>query len=140
MIFSLITTLSYAISIFFFFLMIRRPPRSTLFPYTTLFRSLMTAGCGSLFVAKHKVLVDSISAPGMTKPAGKSYRLVAKRSIVSATPVQIPVVKACVDAALAGQGMFEPPASAAPGYFIEVGYGPDKAPPGGPGAPGTVLV
>src|SRR2546422_5358278 len=25
--------------IYFFFLMIRRPPRSTLFPYTTLFRS-----------------------------------------------------------------------------------------------------
>src|SRR5260370_32506465 len=28
---------------FFFFLMIRRPPRSTLFPYTTLFRSLAAA-------------------------------------------------------------------------------------------------
>src|SRR2546430_4149725 len=28
------------ISLFFFFLMIRRPPRSTLFPYTTLFRSI----------------------------------------------------------------------------------------------------
>src|SRR6476660_10010114 len=27
---------------FFFFLMIRRPPRSTLFPYTTLFRSHQT--------------------------------------------------------------------------------------------------
>src|SRR5256885_7948300 len=27
--------------IFFFFLMIRRPPRSTLFPYTTLFRSVV---------------------------------------------------------------------------------------------------
>src|SRR3989442_11200005 len=27
--------------IIFFFLMIRRPPRSTLFPYTTLFRSLL---------------------------------------------------------------------------------------------------
>src|SRR5258705_5262493 len=27
---------------FFFFLMIRRPPRSTLFPYTTLFRSYQT--------------------------------------------------------------------------------------------------
>src|SRR2546421_9685624 len=27
----------------FFFLMIRRPPRSTLFPYTTLFRSLVGA-------------------------------------------------------------------------------------------------
>src|SRR5947207_12098398 len=28
------------VSLFFFFLLIRRPPRSTLFPYTTLFRSL----------------------------------------------------------------------------------------------------
>src|SRR2546427_8378359 len=28
-------------SFIFFFLMIRRPPRSTLFPYTTLFRSLV---------------------------------------------------------------------------------------------------
>src|SRR5256885_5389448 len=28
-----------AFLLFFFFLMIRRPPRSTLFPYTTLFRS-----------------------------------------------------------------------------------------------------
>src|SRR2546426_5933437 len=32
------------LSLFFFFLMIRRPPRSTLFPYTTLFRSLEAAG------------------------------------------------------------------------------------------------
>src|SRR3989441_13277840 len=37
---------------FFFFLMIRRPPRSTLFPYTTLFRSSspespITAGAAS---------------------------------------------------------------------------------------------
>src|SRR5258705_14007638 len=31
------------ISLIFFFLMIRRPPRSTLFPYTTLFRSLLEA-------------------------------------------------------------------------------------------------
>src|SRR5438309_6231671 len=31
--------LSALVSSFFFFLMIRRPPRSTLFPYTTLFRS-----------------------------------------------------------------------------------------------------
>src|SRR5690349_22871732 len=29
---------------FIFFLMIRRPPRSTLFPYTTLFRSLYCSG------------------------------------------------------------------------------------------------
>src|SRR2546430_1359487 len=30
----------------FFFLMIRRPPRSTLFPYTTLFRSIRGGGVG----------------------------------------------------------------------------------------------
>src|SRR5437773_8305377 len=32
-------TLSCTFTFFFFFLMSRRPPRSTLFPYTTLFRS-----------------------------------------------------------------------------------------------------
>src|SRR3712207_9230908 len=32
-------TVSIIFIVFFFFLMIRRPPRSTLFPYTTLFRS-----------------------------------------------------------------------------------------------------
>src|SRR3712207_7762078 len=31
-------------SLLFFFLMIRRPPRSTLFPYTTLFRSNLLSG------------------------------------------------------------------------------------------------
>src|SRR5229473_7321518 len=31
--------------LFFFFLMIRRPPRSTLFPYTTLFRSPPRTPC-----------------------------------------------------------------------------------------------
>src|SRR5260221_12825071 len=34
--------------LFFFFLMIRRPPRSTLFPYTTLFRSLRCLGLRSI--------------------------------------------------------------------------------------------
>src|SRR5260221_6554822 len=34
------THVSTDLDCFFFFLMIRRPPRSTLFPYTTLFRSL----------------------------------------------------------------------------------------------------
>src|SRR5256885_10654442 len=31
--------MTLSLTSFFFFLMIRRPPRSTLFPYTTLFRS-----------------------------------------------------------------------------------------------------
>src|SRR3712207_7521118 len=46
----------------FFFLMIRRPPRSTLFPYTTLFRSVSRApaGCAS-------------SSPGLSgAPLGRS--------------------------------------------------------------------
>src|SRR2546429_192258 len=36
--------LPYLHLLFFFFLMIRRPPRSTLFPYTTLFRSRRARG------------------------------------------------------------------------------------------------
>src|SRR2546422_5387600 len=42
--------------IFFFFLMIRRPPRSTLFPYTTLFRSIksdMRNAAGSCLGSGH---------------------------------------------------------------------------------------
>src|SRR2546426_9267059 len=35
------------VSVIFFFLMIRRPPRSTLFPYTTLFRSLLELVAGA---------------------------------------------------------------------------------------------
>src|SRR3712207_9417761 len=38
--------------LFFFFLMIRRPPRSTLFPYTTLFRSMAIDSRGRLWVAE----------------------------------------------------------------------------------------
>src|SRR3712207_8768727 len=41
--------------IYFFFLMIRRPPRSTLFPYTTLFRSLRRGNLyrGNGYRARH---------------------------------------------------------------------------------------
>src|SRR5258708_1389576 len=45
---------SYTLAVPLFFLMIRRPPRSTLFPYTTLFRSvklLPTCDYRGLFAA-----------------------------------------------------------------------------------------
>src|SRR5206468_4487522 len=42
--FSVMYSSLVVISVFFFFLMIRRPPRSTLFPYTTLFRSIVVYG------------------------------------------------------------------------------------------------
>src|SRR3989454_2469917 len=38
--------------ILFFFLMIRRPPRSTLFPYTTLFRSIIAGIQDGLYVTE----------------------------------------------------------------------------------------
>src|SRR3712207_7251153 len=44
-------------SYFFFFLMIRRPPRSTLFPYTTLFRSAHGRPGGSVEDEPHRALV-----------------------------------------------------------------------------------
>src|SRR5256885_14975529 len=47
--------------VFFFFLMIRRPPRSTLFPYTTLFRSvlvLLVAQIGDGELADVVVVLD----------------------------------------------------------------------------------
>src|SRR3712207_9439448 len=40
----LVLYIPYCSSSFVFFLMIRRPPRSTLFPYTTLFRSQRNTG------------------------------------------------------------------------------------------------
>src|SRR6266511_6407601 len=46
----------------FFFLMIRRPPRSTLFPYTTLFRSHRPKVRGRLRVAE-TVLADAAVRP-----------------------------------------------------------------------------
>src|SRR5438552_8614423 len=42
---------------FFFFLMIRRPPRSTLFPYTTLFRSISVSGIIAMTEGRNPVHV-----------------------------------------------------------------------------------
>src|SRR3989442_9579791 len=50
--------------LFFFFLMIRRPPRSTLFPYTTLFRSVLAqaqrevAPTGACSALEHQLAVE----------------------------------------------------------------------------------
>src|SRR5256885_13298137 len=46
----------------FFFLMIRRPPRSTLFPYTTLFRSMDGIGANEYVVTVTQNAVDFYSA------------------------------------------------------------------------------
>jgi hypothetical protein len=102
--------------------------------------ALIGAGCnGNPFIAKHRVLVDAIAAPGVAKPNGSSYRLVAKKSTVTGLPQQVSVVKACVDAALNGLGMFEAPTNGAPDIVIEVGYGQDATPRVDPSARETYL-
>ena len=46
--------------VFFFFLMIRRPPRSTLFPYTTLFRSVAVPGAVFLGLAGAQIIQNTL--------------------------------------------------------------------------------
>src|SRR5437868_12082728 len=53
---------------FFFFLMIRRPPTSTLFPYTTLFRSPRSA-----------VMVRTSSSTGCCDAANPSHAATGRR-------------------------------------------------------------
>src|SRR2546429_6099460 len=86
----------------FFFLMIRRPPRSTLFPYTTLFRSEPKTSaqvCGMGHSMKRKEdprfirgrgnYVDDIQLPGMLhmdivrSPDRKSTRLNSSHGYIS---------------------------------------------------------
>src|SRR3712207_7146691 len=60
---------AYHFLIFFFFLMIRRPPRSTLFPYTTLFRSAVLVG-GLQLVGVEGVAEEQLPAEGAHRPFG----------------------------------------------------------------------
>lgn len=89
---------------------------------------LWSAGCSTdWWRVKQKVMVDAISAPGAPKPAGLSYRLLARKSVVTGQPVQLPVIKACIDAALIQQGMYEAPPNVPSDLFIEVNYGMDTS-------------
>src|SRR3989441_5097827 len=80
--------------VLFFFLMIRRPPRSTLFPYTTLFRSL--ARSDRLFVKQFEketnlramILLDASRSmawrgdPARLTKRGYADRLVAALALI----------------------------------------------------------
>src|SRR5256885_11190264 len=75
----------------FFFLMIRRPPRSTLFPYTTLFRSYnsFTLWFGNIFANISEFLVAPLSrseehTSELQSPCNLVCRLLLEKNI--ATP------------------------------------------------------
>src|SRR5256885_10441739 len=65
------------IILLFFFLMIRRPPRSTLFPYTTLFRSpFLIASCSH----SRRLVSGSLT---IGRPDRKSTRLNSSHLVIS---------------------------------------------------------
>src|SRR2546429_2567216 len=74
--------------LFFFFLMIRRPPRSTLFPYTTLFRS---PGSRVRYVGGHDIIGLEVEGIANQQTAGlpagyldrKSTRLNSSHGYIS---------------------------------------------------------
>src|SRR3712207_7536330 len=74
----------------FFFLMIRRPPRSTLFPYTTLFRSPATLprfvrlpGKSARYVAIETLIRRHIATifPGYEMLGGGAFRIIRDSDI-----------------------------------------------------------
>src|SRR5258707_2236495 len=69
-------------SLFFFFLMIRRPPRSTLFPYTTLFRSTGAAGTGAGFVDRSYLLARPRPELGVRRSEEHTSELQSRQYLV----------------------------------------------------------
>src|SRR2546430_8562696 len=73
---------------YFFFLMIRRPPRSTLFPYTTLFRSTRSRRLPSCSPAPERSRIITsfwlaTSTPSTSPRDRKSTRLNSSHSQIS---------------------------------------------------------
>src|SRR3712207_8162571 len=64
--------------------MIRRPPRSTLFPYTTLFRSLRARGVSPHFVVGHSVGEFAALGAAESLTPAQAIALVRERGIAMA--------------------------------------------------------
>src|SRR3989454_9457865 len=71
---------------FFFFLMIRRPPRSTLFPYTTLFRS--SSGT-SPTPSTSTTCPGRVTKDGVHRSVPSLTRSLSPRAIVCTTPASV---------------------------------------------------
>src|SRR5256885_8921492 len=92
----------------FFFLMIRRPPRSTLFPYTTLFRSLNLCGLSALCrgesdsapreigVAENRASIRPVRREQPRRPIGAEKRIeIVARSEEHTSELQSPCNLVC---------------------------------------------
>src|SRR2546429_7078115 len=86
----------------FFFLMIRRPPRSTLFPYTTLFRSVNARACevpaapgtALLHVLRNDLELNGRSEEHTSELQSRLHlvcRLLLEKKKKNTTPMQYPL-------------------------------------------------
>src|SRR5256885_6313591 len=82
--------------VLFFFLMIRRPPRSTLFPYTTLFRSHdLAARGGPVVVGADDAGVESLDRCRLPLVEGLALRHALDRSEEHTSELQSPCNLVC---------------------------------------------
>src|SRR3712207_9225575 len=108
--------------------MIRRPPRSTLFPYTTLFRSAMSEGASARAEALRAVR-DLSSIGTVVDVGGGQGRLLA--GLLEATPglsgvlFDRPEVVAGAEAVLRGEGVADRCAVVGGDFFASVPLGGD---------------
>src|SRR5256885_8453696 len=72
--------------------MIRRPPRSTLFPYTTLFRSMHAGGCGAGHFVK---MVHNGIEYGLMQAYAEGFDILRNRSEEHTSELQSPCNLVC---------------------------------------------
>src|SRR5690349_23149792 len=87
----------------FFFLILRRPPRSTLFPYTTLFRSrrrcaatMSECTSGSTSVTHTAVVAAGTGSPATTTAAGDGKAGDRKSTRLNSSHVEISYAVFCL--------------------------------------------
>src|SRR2546421_7044116 len=92
----------------FFFLMIRRPPRSTLFPYTTLFRSPLARGGPA---PRLLPVGDAPDAPGGARQGRQGDR---KSTRLNSSHDQISYAVFCLKKKMISGGRHSRPANSGP--------------------------
>src|SRR5438874_10024897 len=85
-------------SLLFFFLMIRRPPRSTLFPYTTLFRSRVGVGGHSYgaFMTANLLAHSDLFRAGIARSGAYNRTLDRKSTRLNSSHVEISYAVFCL--------------------------------------------